>query len=483
MNQFDFSDDVYAEQLDPLLSTFGAESTEFAARKAEMLIEICQEFGPVKHLNFLDIGCGPGKVDSFLWAALDHLTCVDSSAPLLAAAREKNPDIRFVQVEEGDPLPFSESEFDVVFFSCVLHHVPVPEWDDFMKEAYRVVRPGGLVICIEHNPWNPLTQWVVSRCPFDEGVTLLSAPRVERLMSKVGLQPNETFYHVFFPGSLSFFQPLEKLLTWLPLGGQTTVTGRKPSPSDLPIDWEACVAKPATVDYTLVITLFNEVDGVEKVALGILEAFRKSVKSFELLLVDNGCIDGTTEIIQALSQEHPEVSSTRVFPNRGYGWGVLHGLRCAKGEAVGFAAGDGQIRPEDMLATFELFSQGGCEMAKVRRTTRGDGPYRKLMSKVWNTIFSTAIGHSIEDGNGTPKVFSRSLLPELKLESKDWFLDSEIWMKGLADGWQIAELEVDFLPRDEGSSHVRFRTIWEFLANTVRWSWKYRSRIRNRLRS
>jgi SAM-dependent methyltransferase len=473
VSQFDFSAAEYSNQLDPLLATFGSESLEFAERKAQMILTAARRFGPTKHLDVLDVGCGPGTIDSFLLGSFRRLVCVDPSPDMLAAAQDRLPGADFRQLVEGQPLPFDDGEFHVVFFSCVLHHVPVPDWSRFLAECSRVVKPGGLVICIEHNPWNPLTRRIVAQCPFDEGVTLLSAPDVKRGLEAAGLAVEESFYHVFFPGRLDFLRPFEAYLRACPLGGQHTVVARKPSATDRPLDWSK-ISERSDVKRSLAIPFFNEVDGGEKVARALYEAMLASDPSFELVLVDNGSVDGTSEILRALAKELPQVRTLRVFPNRGYGWGVLHGLMAARGQAVGFMAGDGQIRPEDVVLTFRRFEVGDCDLAKVRRVTRGDGPLRNFISTCWNFLFSLGLGRYVTDGNGTPKIFRRHTLPDLRLVSRDWFVDSEMWMKGLTRGWRIAEVDVDFLARERGTSHVRFAALWEFAKNLVRWGLRYR---------
>ena len=63
------------------------------------------------------------------------------------------------------------------------------------SELRRVVRPGGIVALFEHNPLNPLTRVAVSRCEFDEGVTLAGRTATARLMTRAGLAVEERGVH------------------------------------------------------------------------------------------------------------------------------------------------------------------------------------------------------------------------------------------------------------------------------------------------
>ncbi len=87
--------------------------------------------------------------------------------------------------------------------------------------------PGGRLILFEHNPWNPLTRWVVRHCPFDEGVTLLHPREVYRYFASAGLSVRRRDYVVFFPKLLRAFRALEPSLSWLPVGAQFAIVGEK----------------------------------------------------------------------------------------------------------------------------------------------------------------------------------------------------------------------------------------------------------------
>jgi hypothetical protein len=94
-----------------------------------------------------------------------------------------------------------------------------------MNELRRVVRPGGLVAVIEHNPFNPLTKLAVSRCEFDRDAVLLRAAKTERLMKGAGLLSVESDYFLFFPFKAGIAQRTERAIRKLPLGAQYMTCG------------------------------------------------------------------------------------------------------------------------------------------------------------------------------------------------------------------------------------------------------------------
>lgn len=80
----------------------------------------------------------------------------------------------------------------------------------------------------EHNPFNPLTRHAVNTCPFDANARLISARQMRRRFHDAGFDVASIRYRIFFPGCLRRLRPLERLLTWCPLGAQYAVVGRVP---------------------------------------------------------------------------------------------------------------------------------------------------------------------------------------------------------------------------------------------------------------
>ena len=117
---------------------------------------------------------------------------------MVERASQRNPDVEYVAYD-GVTFPFDTGSFDVVFASCVFHHVVPHERARLAGEMARVTRDGGIVTILEHNPFNPATRLVVSRCEFDKDAILLARRESERLLSDAGLAPAETRLHPLLP--------------------------------------------------------------------------------------------------------------------------------------------------------------------------------------------------------------------------------------------------------------------------------------------
>ena len=81
---------------------------------------------------------------------------------------------------------------------------------------------------IEHNPWNPLTQMIVRRCPVDVDAELITASAASRLMKAAGLEVVKTAYFLYFPERIfTWIGQIENHLEKLPFGGQFAMFSRK----------------------------------------------------------------------------------------------------------------------------------------------------------------------------------------------------------------------------------------------------------------
>lgn len=106
------------------------------------------QFAELAHVRsgqrVLDVGCGPGALTAQLVqrAGPDAVAAVDPSAPFVAAARARFPDVD-VRSAVAEELPFADRTFDASLAQLVVHFMTDPVGG--LREMARVTRPGGLL--------------------------------------------------------------------------------------------------------------------------------------------------------------------------------------------------------------------------------------------------------------------------------------------------------------------------------------------------
>ena len=227
--EFDKFADEYVAMHSNNIRITGESPEYFAEYKIKDVAEALAGETPVR--TILDFGGGIGNSVPYMRRYFPNtaITCLDVSDRSLSIARERYPDQADFVSFDGATMPFDAGKFDVTFASCVFHHIGATSHADLFREFVRVLRPGGWLFVFEHNPFNPLTRHAVNTCPFDENAVLISGPKMRGLFRKTGLVDVSLRYRIFFPHCLSRLRGLEPLLTWLPVGAQYYVCGRRAS--------------------------------------------------------------------------------------------------------------------------------------------------------------------------------------------------------------------------------------------------------------
>jgi SAM-dependent methyltransferase len=220
MNSFDQFADEYSAIMNKSVGWTGQDHDVFVTYKVRLILRFLRRFvGDPKDARILDVGCGIGLIDRLLIDEVGVLDGIDVSEDSIRIAREGCPGGNFLPYD-GKRMPYADGAFDLAFAVCVIHHVPPADWTSFAAEMARVLKPGGLALVIEHNPFNPMTRHVVNRCEFDRDAVLLNARTCRGLLQRAGLKSVDNQYITFIPFQMPGVERIEQWLGWLPLGAQ-----------------------------------------------------------------------------------------------------------------------------------------------------------------------------------------------------------------------------------------------------------------------
>lgn len=224
MNKIDFNDysNNYNEIMNDQLSQFDSDVSYFSEYK---LIETKKSLKK-EPKKILDFGCGIGRNFEYMkkYFKGSQLFGCDISSKSIDIAKKEIKNVTFYQLGKDK----INQKFDLIFISNVFHHIAVDQRQEILeKQIIPLLQKGGDIIIFEHNPYNPVTRYLVSTCPFDEDAVLLFKKELKYLLRENGLKFINSAYTLFFPSILKKFRYFEKYLKKLPLGGQYFVHYKK----------------------------------------------------------------------------------------------------------------------------------------------------------------------------------------------------------------------------------------------------------------
>jgi SAM-dependent methyltransferase len=218
--------DRYVGDIDHAVRFSGKGHDFFTRRKAETLLGLVRtHLGSPAGLDALDVGSGIGLTDAYL-TGFRALTGTDVAPGVLERAAERNTSARYV-LSDGERLPFADETFDVAFTVCVVQVIASERRLRFVQEMSRVTRHGGLVVVLEHNPFNPFTRLAVRRFSLGHDASMLPAREVASLLRGAACEVLETEHILLVPSDRRPARAVERRLAGLPLGAQYAVAARR----------------------------------------------------------------------------------------------------------------------------------------------------------------------------------------------------------------------------------------------------------------
>ncbi len=192
---------------------------------------------------------------------------------------------------------------------------------------------------------------------------------------------------------------------------------------------------------------------------------------WEMILVGNyfpDTGDNTPDVVNAIARAHPRIQAVTRHKEGMMGWDMKTGLLRATGEAIAVIDGDNQMPYGDVIRVYRKLKDQHLDLAKTFRTVRDDGPYRKLISFVYNLVFKILFpGLNSRDINSKPKIMTRSAFSRLDLQSDDWFIDAEIMIQARRHRMKVGEVECVFHNLSDRPSFVKPGAILEFVGNLI----------------
>jgi glycosyltransferase involved in cell wall biosynthesis len=175
--------------------------------------------------------------------------------------------------------------------------------------------------------------------------------------------------------------------------------------------------------------------------------------AFEIVIVDDGSRDATPRIADALSAAHPGIVRAVHHPtNLGYGAALRTGFRSARYDLVAFTDGDRQFRVGDLgRLTARLAAPDMPDVVVGFRIRRADPALRTVYARLYRLANRVFFGLRVRDVDCACKLFRRTALAGLRVESGGAFFSAELLIKLRRQRRRVVEVGVPHFPRTAGS--------------------------------
>ncbi|KAF0218761.1 MAG: glycosyl transferase family [Geobacteraceae bacterium] len=203
------------------------------------------------------------------------------------------------------------------------------------------------------------------------------------------------------------------------------------------------------MDLSIVVPIFNEEENIPALYGKVNAALAESGLAYELIMVDDGSLDGSFELLRDLARRDPQVKVIRFRRNFGQTAAMAAGFNAATGRVVVPMDGDLQNDPTDIPLLLAKIEEGYDVVSGWRRERRDTFVNRKLPSILANLLISRLTGVHLHDYGCTLKAYRREVLEGINL-----YGEMHRFVPALASqvGAKVTELPVKHHPRLYGKS-------------------------------
>jgi len=199
---------------------------------------------------------------------------------------------------------------------------------------------------------------------------------------------------------------------------------------------------------SIILPLYNEEENIRQTVYSVLNFFTDKLRTFEIILVNDGSTDRTGMIIDQFAANNKYIQPIHHAINRGYGAAFTSGLRKARYETIVFMDADGQF---DIAETERLlFYSDDYDIIVGYRIKRRDSFYRVTLGMLYSRLVSLFFGLSLKDINCGFKVFKKSIFEKINILSTGALVHAEIFIKAKKMDCSVKELGLNHFPRKNG---------------------------------
>jgi len=194
---------------------------------------------------------------------------------------------------------------------------------------------------------------------------------------------------------------------------------------------------------SIVIPVLNEADSIRQLHEEIVKVCIEENYNYEIIIVDDGSIDGTDQVLINLSP----LTYIRLRRNFGQTAALDCGIKQAHGELIVTMDGDGQNDPADIPRMIHYLTKYNLDIVSGWRKHRKDSLLKKISSRLANILRGFILHDGLNDSGCSLKVYRSECFEGINLYGEiHRFIPALLKVKG----FKIGEIVVNHRPRSAG---------------------------------
>jgi glycosyltransferase involved in cell wall biosynthesis len=227
---------------------------------------------------------------------------------------------------------------------------------------------------------------------------------------------------------------------------------------------------------SIVIPCYNE----EKNLPLLIKRYNQiKTKNSELIIVDNGSVDGSYSLLKKVKSA--PIRIVRVKKNTGYGNGIWQGLIKAKGEFICWTHADMQTDLYDAFKAYNLIlRQKNQDKCFIKGRRIGRPFFDRLFTFFMSAFETTLLGTVLYDINAQPNLFHKSMLKSIANPPKDFSFDLYFYYMAKKLKYDVIRFPVKFGERIYGKSNwnTDFKGKLKFIRRTIDFTFKLKRQLK-----